>query len=85
MSAAPEYPVSLRDMSLFRQQAFVGGKWEDAAETARVINPANGKAIGTIPHLGAAETRRAIEAAERALPDWRARTAKERAEILRKL
>src|SRR5688572_17865014 len=86
MSAVLESQLSLRDMSLFRQQAFIGGRWEDAADgqTARVINPANGKQVGTIPHMGANETRRAIEAAERALPDWRARTAKERAQILRK-
>jgi succinate-semialdehyde dehydrogenase / glutarate-semialdehyde dehydrogenase len=86
MSAVLENPLSLRDMSLFRQQAFIGGRWENAGsgETARVINPANGKAVGTIPRMGVAETRQAIEAAERALPDWRARTAKERAQILRK-
>jgi len=86
MAAVPETSISLRDMSLFRQQAFIAGRWEDAAngDTVRVINPANRKAIGTIPHMGAAETRRAIEAAERALPDWRARTGKERAQILRK-
>ncbi len=86
MSAVLKTSLSLRDMSLFRQQAFIGGRWEDAdsGATARVLNPANGEAIGTIPHMGAEETRRAIEAADRALPDWRARTAKERAHILRK-
>src|SRR5918999_1617984 len=70
MSAVLKSSLSLRDMSLFRQQAFVGGRWEDGepGQTARVINPANGEAVGTIPHMGAAETRRAIEAAERALP-----------------
>jgi succinate-semialdehyde dehydrogenase/glutarate-semialdehyde dehydrogenase len=73
-------------MSLFREQAFVGGRWESApgGQTKQVVNPATGKVIGTVPNLGAAETRRAIEAAEKALPDWRARTAKERAQILRK-
>ncbi|HEY8538470.1 MAG TPA: NADP-dependent succinate-semialdehyde dehydrogenase [Steroidobacteraceae bacterium] len=86
MSAVPKSSLSLRDMSLFRQQAFIGGKWMDAHDgrTVSVINPATGEAIGTVPHMGAAETRLAIEAAERALPDWRARTAKERAQILRK-
>jgi succinate-semialdehyde dehydrogenase / glutarate-semialdehyde dehydrogenase len=86
MAAVLESSLSLRDMSLFRQQAFVGGRWEDAAsgQTTRVLNPADGKVIGTIPRMGVAETRRAIEAAERALPEWRARTAKERAQILRK-
>ena len=73
-------------MSLFREQAFVGGRWESAAngQVKQVFNPATGSVIGTIPNLGAAETRRAIEAADKALPDWRARTAKERAQILRK-
>jgi succinate-semialdehyde dehydrogenase/glutarate-semialdehyde dehydrogenase len=78
--------LTLSDMSLFRQQAFIGGRWEDAdsGETVRVLNPATGEIVGTVPHMGANETRRAIEAAERALPDWRARTAKERAQLLRK-
>jgi succinate-semialdehyde dehydrogenase/glutarate-semialdehyde dehydrogenase len=73
-------------MSLFREQAFVGGRWEGAAggQVKQVCNPATGQLIGTVPNLGAAETRRAIEAADQALPDWRARTAKERAQILRK-
>jgi succinate-semialdehyde dehydrogenase/glutarate-semialdehyde dehydrogenase len=76
----------LSDMSLFRQQAFIGGRWEDAdsGETVRVVNPATGETVGAVPHMGVNETRRAIEAAERALPDWRARTAKERAQLLRK-
>jgi succinate-semialdehyde dehydrogenase/glutarate-semialdehyde dehydrogenase len=74
MSAVTRSSLPLRDMSLFRQQAFVGGRWEDA----------NGEVIGTIPNMGAEETRRAIEAADKALPDWRARTAKERAQILQR-
>ena len=86
MSAASKTVLPLKDMSLFKQQAFVAGNWEDGEEsqTKDVINPANGKAIGTIPHMGAKETRRAIEAAQKALADWRARTAKERATILKK-
>ena len=86
MAAAAQFEISLRDMSLFRQQAFVGGKWEDAGsgQTKTVVNPANGRVIGTVPNLGGAETRRAIEAANKALPEWRARSAKERAQILRK-
>ena len=86
MAAVPQSSISLRDMSLFREQAFVGGRWESAAsgQVKQVFNPATGQVIGTIPNLGAAETRRAIEAAEKALPDWRGRTAKERAQILRK-
>ncbi len=86
MSALPRSQPLLRDATLFREQAFIGGRWEDAPDGAvkEVFNPANGKLVGTVPNLGAAETRRAIEAANRALPDWRSRTAKERAQLLRK-
>jgi succinate-semialdehyde dehydrogenase / glutarate-semialdehyde dehydrogenase len=86
MAAVPLSEISLRDMSLFREQAFVAGRWEGSpdGQVKQVVNPATGKVIGTVPNLGAAETRRAIEAADKALPDWRARTAKERAQILRK-
>src|ERR1043165_1444504 len=86
MAAVPQASISLRDMSLFREQAFVAGRWESAAngQVKQVFNPASGQLLGTVPNMGAAETRRAIEAADKALPDWRARTAKERAQILRK-
>src|SRR5690349_15965038 len=78
--------VSLKDGKLFRQQCYVDGAWIDADRkgTVDVNNPATGEIIGTIPKLGAAETRRAIEAANRAYPAWRAKTAKERAAILRR-
>jgi succinate-semialdehyde dehydrogenase / glutarate-semialdehyde dehydrogenase len=86
MVAVRQSSISLRDPALFREQAFVGGRWESAAngQVKQVSNPATGQLIGTVPNLGAAETRRAIEAADKALPEWRARTAKERAQILRK-
>jgi succinate-semialdehyde dehydrogenase/glutarate-semialdehyde dehydrogenase len=87
MAALPQsQQPMLRDMSLFRQQAFIGGRWEDAPDgkVKQVFNPANGKLIGTIPNLGVEAAKRAIDAANEALPDWRARTAKERAQILRK-
>ena len=86
MVAVRQSSISLRDPSLFREQAFVGGRWEGAAssQVKQVFNPATGQLIGTVPNLGAAETRRAIEAADKALPEWRARTAKERAQVLRK-
>ncbi len=86
MAAAPQSTLSLRDPSLFRQQAFVGGRWVDAAQRRRskYLNPANGQLIGTIPNCGAKEARAAIEAADKALPDWRSRTAKARAQLLRK-
>ena len=83
----PVTPLPLKDASLFRQANYVGGKWI-AADSGRVLavrNPANGEVIGEVPAMGAAETRRAIEAAHAAYPAWRALTAKERAAILRRL
>ena len=76
----------LGDPSLFRQQCYVDGQWIDADSGAsiEVTNPADGSLLGTVPKLGAAETRRAIEAAERAWPAWRNKLAKERANILRR-
>ena len=80
------FALPLKDEKLFRQQCYVDGQWADAdsKQTVVVSNPATGAAVGTIPRMGAAETRRAIEAADRALPGWRAKTGKERAAILRK-
>ena len=78
--------MKLKDSSLFRQQCYIDGEWIDAdgGETIPVTNPANGKTIGSVPKMGTAETRRAIEAANRAYPAWRAKPAKERSAILRK-
>ena len=78
--------MQLKDGALFRQQAFVDGAWTGADDgaTIDVTNPATGKVLGTVPRMGAAETRRAIAAAEAAWGPWRARTAKERAQILRR-
>ncbi len=80
----PAFP--LKDPKLFRQQCYVDGQWIGSAsnKTFPVTNPATGSTLGTVPDLGAAETRLAIEAAERAWPAWREKTAKERAGILRK-
>jgi succinate-semialdehyde dehydrogenase / glutarate-semialdehyde dehydrogenase len=77
---------ALKDPALLRQQCYVDGQWRDAdnGATRPVVNPATGQPIGTAPLFGAAETRLAIEAADRAWPAWRARTAKERSAILRK-
>src|SRR3954463_1154544 len=77
---------AIKDPKLFRQQAYVDGSWIDADSggTIPVDNPATGEIVGTVPKLGASETRRAITAAEAALPSWRAKTAKERAQILRR-
>jgi succinate-semialdehyde dehydrogenase/glutarate-semialdehyde dehydrogenase len=83
----PASPLPLKDPTLFRQANFIDGKWveADSGKTLEVKNPATGEAIGEVPAMGTAETRRAIEAANRAQPGWRAMTAKERAVILRKL
>src|SRR6478735_8689132 len=78
--------LPLKDAALFRQQCYVDGRWidADAGRTMDVVNPANGRIVGTAPVFGASETRAAIEAANRAWPAWRAKTAKERSAILRK-
>ena len=72
--------LPIKDQSLFREQCYVDGKWLDAdsRKTLDVTNPATGEKLGTIPNMGAEETRRAIEAANAAWPAWRAKTAKER-------
>src|SRR6185369_12317069 len=78
--------VTLADQKLFRQACYVDGRWVNARSNAtiNVDNPATGEIVGTVPKLGAAETREAIEAANRALSAWRKKTAKERASVLRK-
>jgi succinate-semialdehyde dehydrogenase/glutarate-semialdehyde dehydrogenase len=80
-------PVTVVELPLLRRQGYVAGKWVDAdsGETFPVTNPATGDVLAEVPRMGAAETRRAIEAAQRALPDWKHRPAKERARILRRL
>ncbi|MCB9929607.1 MAG: NADP-dependent succinate-semialdehyde dehydrogenase [Alphaproteobacteria bacterium] len=78
--------MDLKDPKLFRQQAYIAGQWVDAdsGETAAVTNPADNAVLGSVPNCGPDETRRAIEAANAAWPAWRAKTAKERADILRR-
>jgi succinate-semialdehyde dehydrogenase/glutarate-semialdehyde dehydrogenase len=79
--------VAAVEKELLRRQAFVAGSWvdADAGETFPVLDPATGVVVGEVPRTGAAETRRAIDAAQTALPAWRSRTAKERARVLRRL
>ena len=83
----PTSPLPLTDPTLFRQANYIDGKWieADSGKTIVVKNPATGEAIGEVPAMGTAETKRAIEAANRAWPAWRAMLAKDRAAILRKL
>ena len=78
--------MNLKDPSLLRQLAYVDGQWipADSGQTVDILNPANGSRVGSVPVLGAAETRRAIDAAARAMPAWAARTARERASVLRR-
>ena len=78
--------LPLKDPKLFREQCYLDGAWLSAggAKSFPVHNPASGAQLGTVPDMGADETRRAIAAAEAALPAWRAKTGKERAAILRK-
>ncbi|MGE5284801.1 MAG: NADP-dependent succinate-semialdehyde dehydrogenase [Actinomycetota bacterium] len=79
--------IPLKDERLFRQQCYINGSWEDAddGKTIDVTNPATGEKLGTVPKMGADETRRAIVAANAAFPAWRAKTARERATVLRRL
>ena len=78
--------IHLKDSSLLRQQSYINGEWHnaDSGATCDVRNPATGDKLGTVPKMGTAETRRAIEAAQAAMPAWARKTAKERAVILRK-
>ncbi len=78
--------TEIKDDSLFRQQCYVDGSWVDADDgsVTTVNNPADNSVLGTVPRFGAAETRRAIQAAQAAFPDWAARTGKERSQILRR-
>ncbi|MBV8429793.1 MAG: NAD-dependent succinate-semialdehyde dehydrogenase [Solirubrobacterales bacterium] len=79
--------LPLRDPSLLRDQAYVAGRWCEADDGQRfpVINPATGETLALVPRMGAAETRRAIAAAEAAFAEWRDRPAAERAALLRRL
>ncbi len=77
--------MQLNDTKLLQSKCYVNGKWVDAGsgESFAVTNPATGDIISTVPNFGADETRAAIQAAENAYPAWRAKTAKERAALLR--
>jgi len=77
--------MQLRDPQLLRHQAFIAGAWTaaDSGATVAVTNPATGATLASVPDMGAAETRRAIDAANAAWPAWRALTAKQRGAILR--
>ena len=78
--------MQLSRPDLLRTQAYLDGAWcgADSGETAPVTNPATRETLGTVPMMGAAETRRAIEAARVAQKSWAAKTAKERSVVLRR-
>ncbi|EHU2134861.1 succinate-semialdehyde dehydrogenase [Acinetobacter baumannii 25493_8] len=78
--------MQLNELALFRQQAFVAGKWCDAdhQQTSEILNPATLEIIGTVPNMSKAEAERAIEAAKEAWPLWKNKTAKDRSIILKK-
>jgi succinate-semialdehyde dehydrogenase/glutarate-semialdehyde dehydrogenase len=78
--------LTLKDHSLLKQLCYLNGQWlaADSGAVIDVTNPASGAKLGTIPRMGADETRRAIENANKALPAWRAKTARERSLILRR-
>ena len=84
VEATEQFTSSLRDPGLFMEQAFVGGEWIDATggATLAVDNPADGSLVGQVPACGTSETRRAIEAAERAQRSWRGMTAASRCATL---
>ncbi|MGZ5041830.1 MAG: NADP-dependent succinate-semialdehyde dehydrogenase [Usitatibacter sp.] len=78
--------ANLKDAGLFRENCYIDAQWveSDSRKRINVDNPADASLVGTVPDCGAAETRRAIEAASRALPAWRSMLAKERSALLRK-
>jgi succinate-semialdehyde dehydrogenase/glutarate-semialdehyde dehydrogenase len=78
--------IKLADSKLWKTQGFIAGEWRaaDSGQTTEIRNPATSEVLGTVPFMAAAETRRAIEAAQAALPAWSKKTAGERAKILRK-
>lgn len=76
--------IKLSDSRLFRPVCYIDGEWITGAREISVDDPASGEIIGSVPNLGAAETRRAIDAAAEAFPSWKRRTAKDRAVILRR-
>jgi len=77
--------LKLNNPSLLRSQSYINGEWvgADDGATVDVLNPANGELVATICSLGAEETRRAIEAANKAMSTWKLRSVKERSNILR--
>jgi len=78
--------MNLKDSGLLKSQCYIDGQWvgADNGATRKVHNPATGELVSTVPDATAIETRRAIDAAHRAFAGWRARSADERARVLRR-
>src|SRR5688572_31427921 len=78
--------IKLNDSSLWKERCLMGGQWAaaDSGPTTEIRNPADGQVLGTVPVMGAAEARRAIEAAHAAMPAWNRKSAGDRARIMRK-
>ncbi|HWW21355.1 MAG TPA: NAD-dependent succinate-semialdehyde dehydrogenase [Steroidobacteraceae bacterium] len=76
----------MKEISLLKSQNYIDGQWvaADSGAVVEVRNPANGERLTSVPNSGSAETRRAIEAARRSFPEWKARTAEDRGRILRR-
>ena len=82
--AAERSRLALKRPDLLREAAYIDGQWREGETTILVSNPANGRPLGRIPDLGTDATLDAVAAAERALPDWKRRTARERGQVLRR-
>lgn len=76
--------ILLRDKGLFKQACFVDGQWLTAEKTIKVHNPATTEVLGSVPDFGKIETEKAVGSAEKAFMTWREKTAKDRANLLRK-
>lgn len=76
--------LNLKNKALLKTQSFINGEWVNTGKTFDVINPATGKVLAQVTDCGSKETEQAIEAAHKAFPQWAAKTAKERAEVLKK-
>lgn len=76
--------LPMTQSDLLREAAYIGGRWVRHDHVLRVVNPATGDVLGSVPNLGATEAERAVTAADEALPAWRARSASERSAVLRR-
>ena len=79
--------MELKNNALFKETCFIGGRWieSDSGEKIEVDNPASNEIIGKVPKCSSSETKKAIEEAQKALPTWRNKSAKDRSIILQKL